>query len=92
MLKNIQSSRIAIPRSSFNTNSCFDTTYFRNSCVQYEILNNIIHNKCNGYQCGFFFDEFLYRQRFVVERTIAEVDVSKALLVRFEKKVDIGYH
>ena len=86
MLKNIQSSQIAIPGLFLNADSSFDTIDFRNLCAQYEIFDNIAHNKRNGYQCNSFFDELLYKQRFVIERTNAWIDAFKALLVRFEKK------
>jgi len=86
MLKNIQSSKIAIPGLFLNADSGFDTIDFRNLCAQYEIFDNIAHNKRNGYQCDSFFDELLYKQRFAIERTNAWIDAFKALLVRFEKK------
>ena len=38
----------------------------------------------NGDESEAIFDELLYEQRFVIERTNAWVDTFKALLVRFE--------
>lgn len=38
----------------------------------------------NGDESEAIFDELLYEQRFVIERTNAWVDVFKALLVHFE--------
>jgi transposase len=86
MLKNIQTSQIATDGLFLNADSAFDNIDFRNLCKKYEIFDNIDYNRRNGSECDSIFDELLYKQRFVIERTNAWIDAFKALLVRFEKK------
>lgn len=86
MLLQIQKSHIAIKGLFLNADSGFDTIAFRELCQQWEIFDNIDENKRNGNENLSFFDELLYKQRFVIERTNAWIDAFKAILVRFETK------
>jgi hypothetical protein len=86
MLLQIQNSHIAIEGLFLNADSGFDTIDFRILCQECEIFDNIYANKCNGIENLSFFDELLYEQRFVIERTSAWLDAFKAILLRFETK------
>jgi len=75
-----------------NADSGFDSKEFRKSCEQKEIIANIPHNHRNEkeiesttYQ---YFDEELYKQRYVIERANAWQDKFKALISRYETRVD----
>ena len=72
-----------------NADSGFDTAALPQQCSQKGIEANIDRNersqKCQ--QQYRYFDELLYKRRFVIERMNAWIDSFKALLVRFETKV-----
>ena len=62
------------------------------SCVQKEIIANIPHNPRNEKEtestnCQYF-DEALYKRRYVIERANAWQDQFKALIIRYESRVD----
>ena len=67
-----------------NADSGFDSSNFRTLCYQKDIIANIVQNKRNGMLHQHVFDELLYKQRFVIERTNAWLDAFKAILIRFE--------
>lgn len=75
-----------------NADSGFDSKEFRLICKQKEIEANIDTNSRNSkneilssYQ---YFDAELYKRRSVIEHANAWIDSFKALLIRFETKVD----
>ncbi len=73
-----------------NADGGFDAEGLREVCSQKEIEVNIAENKRNEKQANeqyIYFDEELYQQRYVIERTNAWLDGFKALLVRYEVKV-----
>ena len=84
MLKDIQLSGISTEGLFLNADAGFDTKEFRISCFKNDIIDNIDKNKRNGAENESLFDQLLYKQRFVIERTNAWLDGFKALLVRFE--------
>ncbi|MBL4707320.1 MAG: transposase [Flavobacteriales bacterium] len=84
MLKNITKSKIKTEGLFLNADSGFHTKEFRNSCFSNDIIDNIAFNKRNNDENESIFDELLYGQRFVIERTNAWLDAFKALLIRFE--------
>ncbi len=73
-----------------NADAGFDTQEMRTLCAEKEIKANIAGNPRNSskvfeeYQ---YFDEQLYKERYVVERTNAWLDGFKGLLLRYEKKI-----
>lgn len=70
-----------------NADSGFDAQSLREQCLQKEIEANIAVNGRNRKaepEAYVYFDEELYKQRFVIERMNAWIDSFKALLVRFE--------
>ncbi|GIV30194.1 MAG: DDE transposase [Bacteroidia bacterium] len=75
-----------------NADAGFDSKEFRKACEQKEVIANIPHNPRNkkeiesrAYQ---YFDEELYKQRYVIERANAWQDQFKALIIRYETRVD----
>jgi len=75
-----------------NADGGFDSKEFREICEQKEIIANIPHNPRNEkevesteYQ---YFDEELYKQRYVIERANAWQDQFKALIIRYETRID----
>ncbi len=84
MLENIRSSNIATQWLFLNADAGFDSTEFRLSCFKNDIVDNIDKNKRNGHTNDAIFDQLLYKQRFVIERTNAWLDAFKAVLIRFE--------
>ena len=84
MIASIQYSGIATDGLFINADAGFDVRDFRAYCYQQEIVDNIDQNKRIGEMEEHFFDELLYKCRFVVERTNAWLDAFKAVLIRFE--------
>ena len=84
MLSDIRLSNISTEGLFLNADAGFDSKEFRASCFKNDIIDNIDKNKRNGEATNSIFDELLYKQRFVIERTNAWLDAFKALLVRFE--------
>jgi len=73
-----------------NADAGFDATDLRQVCAEKEIEVNIAQNKRNEKEPKeeyVYFDEELYHQRYVIERTNAWLDGFKTLLVRYEVKV-----
>lgn len=84
MFQNIRKSKISTEGLFLNADAGFDSTDFRTFCYKNDIIANIDQNKRNGVENEYLFDELLYKERFVVERTNAWMDAFKAILVRFE--------
>lgn len=84
MLSEIHSSGISTDGLFLNADAGFDSEDFRKCCFQNEIIDNIDKNQRNGSSQDHYFDELLYKCRFVIERTNAWLDAFKAILVRFE--------
>ena len=86
MISPLRSSNIRLDGLFLNADSGFDTDEFREYCYKNDITDNIKHNKRNGKNDASLFDDELYKNRFVIERTNAWLDGFKAILVRFETK------
>jgi len=86
MLRSVRMANISMKGLFLNADAGFDTLDFRSYCYANDIFDNIDQNKRNGNSNAGFtaFDELLYKNRFVVERTNAWLDAFKAILVRFE--------
>lgn len=84
MIREIGASTISTNGLFLNADAGFDTQGVRNLFLQNDIIANIDANRRNGCEEESFFDELLYKRRFVIERTNAWLDSFKALLVRFE--------
>lgn len=90
MLCDIQAAEIATEGLFMNADAGFDSSGFRNTCKENDIIANIDFNKRNSKKsdCYYVFDDLLYKERFSVERTNAWIDAFKALLVRFETRTE----
>ena len=84
MLSQIRQSDINTEGLFLNADAGFDVEDFRNFCHQNAIIGNIDPNPRNGNLRNIIFDELLYKNRFVIERTNAWLDAFKAILIRFE--------
>ena len=84
MIADLQASGINTKGLFLNADAGFDNKEFRIYCFKNDIIDNIDKNKRNGEECESIFDELLYKQRFVIERTNAWLDGFKAVLTRFE--------
>jgi len=82
----------------FNADSSFDTREARKMLWNLGVIPNIPENKRNrrGVKRGRkrHFNHDVYKHRFVSERSFAWIDVSKTLLIRFERKAVycLGFH
>ncbi len=86
MLSSIRKVSIPTEWLFLNADAGFDTKGFRACCFKNDIIDNIDFNKRNGLDRESIFDQLLYKNRFVIERTNAWLDAFKAVLVRFETK------
>lgn len=84
MWKALESAQIPIDGLFLNADAGFDSNEFRDACFLRDIVGNIDQNSRNGDQKDIVFDELLYQNRFVIERTNAWLDAFKAILIRFE--------
>src|SRR3954447_6789179 len=90
MCKLLEDAGISLKGVFMNADAGFDTAELRAVCADKEIEANIADNPRNTqepseqYQ---YFDEQLYKERFVIERANAWLDGFKGLLVRYEKKI-----
>jgi len=89
MISDIQHSKIEINGLFLNADAGFDSQAFRKICFSMGITANIDFNKRNSKNSDnqALLDDQLYKERFCVERTNAWIDAFKALLVRFETKI-----
>lgn len=73
-----------------NADAGFDSKSFRDSCAKKEINPNVCFNKRNGNteNRDEYFDQELYEQRYVVERTNAWMDSFRSLLNRFDTTIE----
>ncbi len=74
-----------------NADAGFDAASLRQVCAEKEIEVNIAENKRNEKEPTedyVYFDEQLYKQRYVIETTNAWLDGFKTLLVRYEVKIN----
>lgn len=86
----LEMSEISIDGLFLNADAGFDSNECRQICSQHKIHPNIAFNVRNGNinERFEYFDEVLYKNRTVIERTFAWIDAFKALLVRYETKAN----
>lgn len=88
MIKDLKSCGICVQNSIQNADKGFDSKKLRRAINQRKMFANIIENKRNrkGKKRGRkrFFNQEIYNQRFVNERTFAWIDSFRTLLVRFD--------
>jgi transposase len=86
----IQSLGLDISGSYFNGDKAFDTVACRKTCFNYGLIPNVAENQRNRKTSKRgrkrLFNQEIYKQRFVAERTFAWVDKFKRLLIRLERE------
>lgn len=86
----VEGTGISLKGVFMNADAGFDVEELRQICRDKEIEANIADNARNSnalpeqYE---YFDDELYKERFVIERTNAWLDGFKGLLMRYEKKI-----
>lgn len=86
MCELLREAGIALEGVFMNADAGFDANALRQACGERNIEANINRNPRNasGGEAYVYFDEELYKKRYVMERTNAWLDGFKALLVRYE--------
>ena len=82
---------ISVDGLFLNADSAFDSASFKATCGLYGIILNIPVNQRNNQQYleqDNYFDEQMYRERFVVERNNAWQDAYRTLLNRFDTTLE----
>lgn len=81
----LEEAEINIDGLFVNADAGFDCKKLRHQCESKGIIANICPNKRNGVKDNnHYFDEKLYEQRYVIERTNAWMDSFRSLLNRFD--------
>ena len=90
MCQSLEDADITVKGIFLNADAGFDAEELRALCGEKEIEANIADNPRNGTlsQTYQHFDEELYKERYVIERTNAWLDSFKTLLIRFEKNIN----
>lgn len=90
MCQLLEDAAITVKGVFLNADAGFDAQELREVCLDREIEANIADNRRNGALSETYqhFDEQLYKERYVIERTNAWLDSFKALLIRFEKNIN----
>ena len=86
MCELIKEAGIELDGVFMNADAGFDAAALRQACSERNIEVNIDLNPRNttGLDAYIYFDEELYKKRYVMERTNAWIDGFKALLIRYE--------
>lgn len=88
MIKDLKSCGICVQNSIQNADKGFDYKKLRRAIQRRNMFANIVENKRNrkGNKRGKkrFFNQAIYNQRFVNERTFAWIDSFRTLLIRFD--------
>ena len=91
LCKILEEAKIDLRGIFLNADSGFDAQILREQCSNKQIEANIEVNERNKQENlstdYVYFDDLLYKRRFVVERMNAWIDSFKALLIRFETSV-----
>lgn len=85
----LSASGIAVDGLFSNLDAGFDGDNLRIALDSHGIISNVCPNRRNGADSSetYLFDEEMYRERWIVERTNAWMDGFKAVLVRFDTTI-----
>lgn len=84
----LEKAEISVDGLFINADAGFDSQRLRNKCEAKGITVNICPNKRNGNTVrDHYFDEKLYAERYVIERTNAWMDSFRSLLNRFDTTI-----
>lgn len=88
--KQLLKSNISLDGLFVNADAGFDSSEFRIACdrlnVNINMPINSRHSNCLS-ECYQYFDERLYKERYVVERTNAWMDSKRTLMIRYDTSV-----
>ena len=74
-----------------NADAGFDAKSFRLALESHQIIANVCPNHRNGEPTeDYLFDEELYKERFVIERTHAWIDGFRSIMNRFDTAISVG--
>ncbi|MEM1003194.1 MAG: transposase [Bacteroidota bacterium] len=90
MLGQLKESAISVEGLFINADAGFDAEVLRKILDKEGVILNVAHNKRNGsrWDSDVFFDEKIYQERFVVERTNAWMDSFRSLILRQDTTID----
>lgn len=85
----LSASGIAVDGLFSNLDAGFDGENLRTALSSHGIISNVCPNRRNGTDSSetYMFDEEMYKERWIVERTNAWMDGFKAVLVRFDTTI-----
>jgi len=88
--KNLKRSGLAIEGAYFNADTAFDSKDARKTCFNHGLIPNIPENPRNRQRPKpgpkRFFNQDIYKHRYVSERSFAWMDKFRHLLIRFDRK------
>lgn len=90
VMATLEEADIPVEGLFLNADAGFDAKSFRETCDKKGINANVCFNKRNGNTESReeYFDQYLYNQRYAVERTNAWMDSFRSLLNRFDTTVE----
>lgn len=84
----LEQAEIKVDVLFINADAGFDSQELRDKCESKGIIANICHNKLIVIKdADHYFDEKLYKERYLVERTNAWIDTFRSLLNRFDTTI-----
>ena len=85
----LSASGIAVDGLFSNLDAGFDGENLRTALSSHGIISNVCPNRRNGTDSSetYMFDEEMYKERWIVERTNAWMDGFKAVLIRFDTTI-----
>lgn len=97
MIVQLKKSNISVDGLFVNADAAFDCQEFRNACDRVGIILNSPRNPRRArllIDDDTYFDERMYKERFVVERSNAWMDFNRSFLIRFDTSIQswIAWH
>jgi len=84
----LEKANIPVDGLFINADSGFDADIFRTTCLKHGVMANVDFNTRNGQvNDDYLLDEFLYKERYSIERTNAWMDSFRTLLNRFDTTI-----
>lgn len=89
IMADLKAAEIEVDGLFSNLDAGFDGKVLRKTLDSHGVISNVCPNRRNGGEQNeeYLFDEEMYRERWVVERTNAWMDAYKAILARFDTTI-----
>lgn len=90
LVRQLEKSNIGADGLFLNADAGFDCASFRNTCDHFGIIANVPVNSRRAKHLiddDTWFDELMYEERFVVERSNAWMDFNRSFLIRFDTSI-----